>query len=247
MEGIKIPNWCNNTLSVIGDENEVKRFKKVMNNKDHHGRERVLSEEPLIPYPEKFRKLTKLSNEWEEKADAYAKKHGKDGADKWWCGDKLSKKQRAAFIKEHGESPSDGFNSGGYEWCIKNWGTKWGFCDPSISQEYDGQIIYYFDSAWSPPVPLIVKMGQMFPKLKFELGYEESGCCFKGKLVMEGGELIVDITEDLESCPACYGDMEHCDCTQKEIVEMMKEETWEEKSQKEMLESPLFIEKAKGE
>lgn len=32
----------------------------------------------------------------------------------------------AKVLKRTGKHTSDGFNQGGYEWCCKNWGTKWG-------------------------------------------------------------------------------------------------------------------------
>jgi hypothetical protein len=42
-------------------------------------------------------------------------------------------------------------------------------------------------TAWSPPVPLIAKMGELFPKLEFVLRYKEEGMDYKGKMVIKNG------------------------------------------------------------
>ena len=95
---------------------------------------------------------------------------------------------------------SDGFNSGGYDWCNQSWGTKWGFCDPEITGEVEQKggklrLDYHFDTAWSPPIPLIQKLGELFPKLNITLRYWERGMGFRGKLQMVGGEVVHDMTD----------------------------------------------------
>lgn len=87
----------------------------------------------------------------------------------------------------------DGFNSGGYEWCIKNWGTKWGICNPvlqSVMGERD--LIYDFESAWSPPCPVILEMSKKFPELEFQLRYFEGGSGFNGLYECIAGKTVTD-------------------------------------------------------
>lgn len=62
-----------------------------------------------------------------------------------------------------------------YEWCINNWGTKW----QPMNVEIDGQILS-FDTAWSPPQPIIEQIGEKFKKLSFEYRYYEPGICLAG-------------------------------------------------------------------
>jgi len=89
--------------------------------------------------------------------------------------------------------PGEGFNSGGYEWCCENWGTKWGFCDPAVADNIKhGELVYTFETAWSPPIPLIKELGKLFPKLVFELRYFEGGAGFNGLFVIENGKVEVD-------------------------------------------------------
>jgi hypothetical protein len=82
----------------------------------------------------------------------------------------------------------DGFNSGGYEWCCLHWGTKWGICEAELTYEKKKSLKYAFRTAWSPPLPIIKKMGTVFPQLKFILSYFEGGSAFRGRFVMENGE-----------------------------------------------------------
>ena len=68
-----------------------------------------------------------------------------------------------------------------YDWCINNWGSKWGCYD--ISRYYGPQsVLYIFDTAWTPPEPVVEAMIKMFPKLRFIFTYEEEGVGFSGTL-----------------------------------------------------------------
>jgi len=52
-----------------------------------------------------------------------------------------------------------------------------------------GELEYSFECAWSPALPVILKMSEMFPKLKFDLSYEEEGRGFKGKFVCKNNKV----------------------------------------------------------
>lgn len=75
---------------------------------------------------------------------------------------------------------SAGYNHAGYEWELKNWGCKWGACNPELTDEWEGQLTYRFETAWVPPIPFIEKLGPQWPMLIFLLDYEEMGIGFKG-------------------------------------------------------------------
>lgn len=92
--------------------------------------------------------------------------------------------------KEGKPRPNDGFNSGGYEWCIENWGTKWGISHSNLVDESENRLTYALDSAWSPPLPVIQKMSEVFPELTFKLKYYESANGFKGTFMAKGGKVI---------------------------------------------------------
>jgi len=94
----------------------------------------------------------------------------------------------------------DGYNSGGYDWCIATWGTKWNACEPSYNT--DGEtIMYSFDTAWSPPEPIVEKLSEMFPTLHFELRFEEGGMGFSGYSIYEKGIQIEYATGSYNAFP----------------------------------------------
>jgi hypothetical protein len=90
----------------------------------------------------------------------------------------------------------DGFNSGGYQWCLQNWGTKWGIYHARIEAQKligkKGRVKFTCQSAWSPPLPVIKAMSDKFPSLKFKLKYYEGGMGFKGIYIVEGGTVLED-------------------------------------------------------
>ena len=116
-----------------------------------------------------------------------------------------------AFIPMPAEYETfEGYNSGGYEWCINNWGTKW--AESSIKMEGNrfgntGQIVMSFDSPWCPPLIGYQKISEMFPYLTFIHYWDEPGMCFCGISVTIGGEQIM-IEEVDQNYPGYDGDSE---------------------------------------
>lgn len=158
-----MPNNCENDLRVTGNVEEIRKFLKFARGTNQEGE---LDFNRFIPYPEKYKRMDEVSAKW---------------------------------IREHNgiwssDYPKDGFNSGGYEWCCKNWGTGWNAYDIDVERfpEWEngrGQIIIHFSSAGSPPEPVVLKMAKMFPDLKFDLKYFESGDEFNGILYIEDGKI----------------------------------------------------------
>lgn len=66
-----------------------------------------------------------------------------------------------------------------WDWRIQHWGTKWDV-ESEVVDEWDGYIMYRFDTAWSPPVKWLEKVAKDYPELTFRLKYEEEGVGFLG-------------------------------------------------------------------
>jgi hypothetical protein len=82
------------------------------------------------------------------------------------------KKQQDENIKNHGFKDW-------YDWSVANWGTKW-----NSYENYMGEDSISFQTAWSPPIPVIVKLAEKTKK-SWTLMYSEIGCDFCGKLVVD--------------------------------------------------------------
>lgn len=80
-----------------------------------------------------------------------------------------------------------------YNWSVANWGTKWNAAEAQIVKRDEKKVAFRFDTAWSPPIPVIKTLGEQFPKAKITLRYYEHGAGFKGELVMKGGEVVSEM------------------------------------------------------
>lgn len=93
--------------------------------------------------------------------------------------------------REDGDvSISDGFNAGGYDWCIQHWGTKWNVGDTVQLRRFARSVLFTFDTAWSPPTPIVFALSERFPGFRFSLRYWEGGVGFQGHVVCKDGEVL---------------------------------------------------------
>ena len=159
-----MPNHVDQDLEVSGPIDKLLEFKEFAK---ENGKE--LSANKFILYPKEFVEKDNLYKQLKEVT-------------------KISKDYSIM------NNIKDGFNSGGYEWCCNNWGTKWGIYDCSIIDEdldnEKGFISYNFLSAWSPAILIIKAMAAKFPELEFNLKYFECGMGFQGTLVIKNNIII---------------------------------------------------------
>lgn len=70
-----------------------------------------------------------------------------------------------------------------YETHCARWGTKWDACDVECDVDScidDESVWFRFETAWSPPIPIIDRLHELFPAMSFTLEYEEPGVGFAG-------------------------------------------------------------------
>jgi hypothetical protein len=161
-----MPNHVENDLYIRGPKKDIEAFFEAVRGKtDQYGTTEIDADK-LIPYPKRF-------------ADA----------------DKAARDFREANPKAPwSEGPQDGYNQGGYEWCVSNWGTKWGFYDfsPIRFGKNGDRAKVSFQTAWSPAFPLFNAMAKKFPTLTFTVRYFERGMGFKGLYKVKGDEVLAD-------------------------------------------------------
>jgi len=82
-----------------------------------------------------------------------------------------------------------------YDWNVQNWGCKWE-ARSELEDQSDGELIYSFDTAWSPAEPVFHEMVRQFPTLSFTLNYqEEQG--WGGEIIGEEGRIVQDESWDI--------------------------------------------------
>jgi len=62
-----------------------------------------------------------------------------------------------------------------YDWSKSNWGTKWNSYNGEIDNEDDEYIVYRFDTAWSPPEPVIHALREKFEEISITAFFDEPG------------------------------------------------------------------------
>lgn len=70
-----------------------------------------------------------------------------------------------------------------YKWCIEHWGTKWNSSDVAILDEHsweEGEVTFVFQTAWSPPIPVIQKLSKDNPTVTISHKFVEEGMGFYG-------------------------------------------------------------------
>ncbi len=176
-----MPNWVESNLKITGKKEELQRFKEFALTKEN-----ILDTDKFIPYPKKFKeqdRLSKLFYELKEKKEK---------------GTLTNKEMKELVLMSLNpkEYEKDGFNSGGHSWCVNNYGTKWGICHSELSEENEKELFYSFDTAWADCSPVILKMSELFPKLRFNYKYWEGGSGFRGILICKKGVVIKANTYD---------------------------------------------------
>ena len=174
-----MPNWCNNTIEVLGQEEELKFFmEEVSSCKSKFDFRKI------IPYDEEQRENCK--KEWLLKKETKEIKERSidDDFEQYW------------------------YKKLGYTWCIVNWGTKW-FVNEVCVNKYNGCVEFFFATAWNPPYEIYKTIIERFPKLTFEISYDEPSMLFGGDIHGEGGKISSE-EYDLENafCPDCKSDGE---------------------------------------
>jgi hypothetical protein len=162
-----MPNWCECNLYIEGPSAKIDQFLQLVKSE-----ERDFDFNRLVPYPEHFKKQDDLAAEWH-------RLHPTPQTEEIWK-----------------ERPKNGYSQGGYQWCIEHWGTKWNAKGVQITRCQPEHVEINFDTAWSPPLPVIEQACKLFPELRFDLRYFECGDGFNGMFTCENGEVATDESGD---------------------------------------------------
>lgn len=137
-----------------------------------------------------------------------------------------------------------------YNWNVSNWGSKWDLNDVSFNGDVESkEVAYYFESAWSPVVPVVETLAKEFKKLSFTYTFYETGSDYWGEIEYKKGETVSEEGGDVSSagcerleylmgehhnCQECWNEIEcqgeatHQLCTEcEELIEEADKSLWE--------------------
>ena len=164
-----MPNWCDNSLTVTGDEAEIARFLTNVRHTEEDGSHTYRILTSLVPCPQE---LMDTESGWSADEEAQAERQNKYttnlikyGAKDW------------------------------YDWCNRHWGTKWSDCDTDMNYDDTTSLGFSFNTAWSPPSEAFVKIGKLYPTLTFVLSFQEQGACYAGATVVKGNNYVTNVIE----------------------------------------------------
>lgn len=98
-----------------------------------------------------------------------------------------------------------------YGWRVQNWGTKW---EGYSGRFNDDQTVFTFDTAWSPPLPVIKELAKLTGET-FILQYIEEGNFFCGEYTASPENDCDEFYSDIKSAP-------------EKLKESLGYEPWEE-------------------
>jgi hypothetical protein len=173
-----MPNWTYIQLEISGKPEELKKLIKetITVTKVDKVVNHEINNNAIMPYPEHFKEMDRIAKEKE-----------KEYKNKVFIDNEESSKEAMLL-------PKDGFNSGGYEWCSQNWGSKWGFCNSHLEDQdiEDGSISIRTESPWTHPLGLMEDWSKKYPDLEFVYDVEEESNAFVGEMIFKNGECISD-------------------------------------------------------
>lgn len=143
-----MPNNVETTLTVTGDDAEIKKLVKFMKG------ETAFDFNKIIPMPEELKNVRcGLSQIDGKKVDTWLNVDGKDVA--------IPESTLKRWREKHGFA-------NWYDWAYENWGTKWNAYDVSGWTITKGEAEIYFVTAWASPEILIKNLAKQFRTLRFE-------------------------------------------------------------------------------
>lgn len=83
-----------------------------------------------------------------------------------------------------------------YDWCCDNWGTKWN----AYGFEFLDDETIKFETAWSCPEPVILKLAEMYPEATIEHWWADEDCgSNSGHRTYENGDVYGDYDDQCSS------------------------------------------------
>ena len=186
-----MPNHCSNTLMRVDGLPIGKLFNKFLKKGkgfDETDKE-TLDANKIIPIPKGIRKTMKFSTvEWIQR------NLGEDGKEEREKQEKQIEKLKKENFDKYGSQDW-------YDWCVANWGTKWGCYDGAINEQS-----LWFASAWSPPIPVIAELSKKI-NASLRLIYIEEGDYFCGEYIANpDGQNIDNFYENIDESPQSLQD-----------------------------------------
>jgi len=159
-----MPNHVTNRLTIIGTEEQVKQVREAIKGE---GEDQFINFNKIAPIPKELvgtispmRIISK--EEYDEQERKIREDDLTDMERQWGLSRGLTQELADEYIAKFGHADW-------YGWQNENWGTKWN----AYSQHELDENCIEFDTAWSTPYELMVKLSKLFPEVEFQVEYAD--------------------------------------------------------------------------
>jgi len=198
-----MPNWVFNHLSVEGSEEAVKKVKDQLNAPFTRKTRNHKDEIEEVKYSNPIFAFWNIVRPPADKLEEYEGVHGYANGEK----------------QGHTEYNWYNFNN-------REWGTKWEvavsdeqkYAETEMTTDEETCIAYRFDTAWSPPLPVIAKLAEQNPDVVITIRYEEEQG-WGGEIEFRGEESEILSEWDIPNSHADYVALDRedsCECAHQE-------------------------------
>ena len=218
-----MPNWVFNSLVVSGEKSELDRMVAQLNqpmtkhfpesNYDRDKQEWVNTPSVQVYNNPVFSFWNVIAP---TNLEAYYGEEVHKNRDKGFNADGTLDSE--AFMEEFTRSMSE--DNDWYHWNCRNWGTKWDiavqdneqYASTRMEITDDGDVMYHFETAWSPVHSVLTKLSEQYPALSFDYEYEEEQG-WGGRCTFQSGNIVSEEEWDIPSSHADYEALDReCNC-----------------------------------
>lgn len=183
-----MPNHITNRLIIIGTEEQVKQVREAI--KGEH-EDQFIDFNKIAPIPKELEgTVSPMRIISQQEYDEQERKIREDDLTEFERALGLSRGLTQALANEYKQKFG---HCEWYSWQTANWGTKWNAYDQCEIDEH----IIEFDTAWSNPHDLMIKLSKMFPEVTFEILYadEDFGYNVGAYTLLNGQTIDVNVPE----------------------------------------------------
>jgi hypothetical protein len=203
-----VPNWCNNVVVFTSSPADVAAFRELLGADrgafDLNAVVAMPAElddcnlSDVAAYRLKFGdwESEPWASSFEDRDDVLAFARHPDNAERWYTADGAPRTFDEAADLAHANVVCHGAVYW-HPWRELHWGTKWNV--PPGEAAWTGtadRAVVEFDTAWTPPLPVLEELGRRFPAAALSAKYDERDGGFRGAVRLAGGVVVMDEREE---------------------------------------------------
>lgn len=186
-----MPNWITNNVSIIADETLLAKIREEVKGTPYsNGEDKEFDFNQIAPIPTELQGTTSpcriISQEdYDKQEERITKGELTESEVRFGVSRGITKEMHDDFIERFGYADW-------YGWQISNWGTKWNASDVYWSDDNES---VSFNTAWSTPFNLFLKLSEKYPEARIEVEYADEDFGYNvGTYTLVGG---VEIEENV--------------------------------------------------